>query len=159
MQITDLLVNAIDPALHFLSTRGVPDSEEAYVLTLAIGYQESRFEHRRQIGGPARGYWQFEKGGGVWNALNAAGAKPHMLAVCKWLDVPTDDTTFFEALAWNDTLAAAATRLNLWVDPNKLPKIGAVEEAWQYYIRVWRPGAPHRNTWDSNYAKAISAIS
>ena len=28
-------------------------------MLLAIGLQESRFVHRRQIGGPACGFWQF----------------------------------------------------------------------------------------------------
>src|SRR5690606_12018619 len=41
-----------------------PDSSrEARAMLLAIALQESRFMHRRQIGGPARGYWQFEVGG------------------------------------------------------------------------------------------------
>lgn len=159
MRIDDLLVNAIDPAFHTLSSLGVPDSEEAYVLAVGIGYQESGFVHRRQVGGPARGYWQFEKGGGVWNVLNAAAAKAHMLHICHLYDVPANAVDVFEALAWNDPLAAAAARLNLWCDPNKLPKVGDVQGAWDYYIRVWRPGMPHRHTWDANYAKAITAIS
>jgi hypothetical protein len=158
MQIEDLLVNSIDPVFHILDSRGVSDSEEAYILSIAIGYQESGFMHRRQIGGPARGYWQFEKGGGVWNVLNAAAAKPHMLELCKIYDVPANATDVFEALAWHDSLAAGAARLNLWCDPHKLPAVGDIQTAWDYYIRVWRPGAPHRDAWNSNYAKAVAAI-
>jgi hypothetical protein len=37
------------------------DSPKARVLSAAIGHQESRFIHRRQINGPARGFWQFER--------------------------------------------------------------------------------------------------
>ena len=54
--------------IEFAITRHLPDrmlSDEAVTMMLAIGYQESRFEHRRQIRGPARGFWQFEHGGGV----------------------------------------------------------------------------------------------
>ena len=32
------------------------DSREARVMLLAIGMQESRFKHRKQIGGPAKGF-------------------------------------------------------------------------------------------------------
>ena len=48
--------------------RGKFRSTAADVLLLAIGLQESRFEHRQQIGGPARSFWQFERGGGVDDA-------------------------------------------------------------------------------------------
>lgn len=45
------------------------DSAAARCQMLAIGLQESRLQHRRQNGGPARGFWQFEKGGGVKGIL------------------------------------------------------------------------------------------
>jgi hypothetical protein len=40
-------------------------SNEAIVMLLAIGLQESRFQHREQIGGPAVSFWQAEKSGGM----------------------------------------------------------------------------------------------
>ena len=52
--------NIIEPALLLLPERMRTD--QAKVMLLAIGLQESRFVHRRQIGGPARGFWQFEDG-------------------------------------------------------------------------------------------------
>src|SRR3546814_10617520 len=50
---------AIEPAIDLLGPQfGSVDAER---MLLAIGLQESRFLHRAQIGGPARGYWQFER--------------------------------------------------------------------------------------------------
>ena len=39
------------------------ESAEATALLLSIGLQESQFTHRRQVGGPARGFYQFELSG------------------------------------------------------------------------------------------------
>src|SRR3546814_4167946 len=60
--------SSIKPALKLLPKQ--MDSREARVLLLAIGLQESGFEHRWQVidrrrpnrKGPARGFWQFELG-------------------------------------------------------------------------------------------------
>ena len=74
MTLDTILKTAIAPAMALL--KGVPDSRESRCLLLAIGLQESRFEHRRQMGnGPARGFWQFETGGvrGVVNHATSAG--------------------------------------------------------------------------------------
>lgn len=59
--------NLIPAAARLLP--GVAFTPEAKVMLLAIGLQESRFEHRRQIKGPARGFWQFEAGGGTAGVL------------------------------------------------------------------------------------------
>nr|WP_316904517.1 hypothetical protein [Ralstonia mannitolilytica] len=69
MNLTDVVKTAIEPALAILPS--AMDTREARVMLLAIGLQESRFMLRRQVGGPARGFWQFEEGtkmsrGGVW---------------------------------------------------------------------------------------------
>ncbi len=63
MDLQTIITNAVQPALQII---GVRDTPEGRLMLLAIGLQESRFEHRRQLGnGPARGFWQFEAGGGV----------------------------------------------------------------------------------------------
>ena len=54
---------AIDPALSLLPP--VMDTRAARAMIISICLQESRLQHRRQIGGPARGFAQFERGGGV----------------------------------------------------------------------------------------------
>ena len=50
MELSDVRRTAIEPALLLLPAR--MESPQAVVMLLAIGLQESRFTHRRQIGGP-----------------------------------------------------------------------------------------------------------
>ena len=121
---------------------------------LAIGYQESNWEHRRQIGGPARGFWQFERDGGVKGVMQHPASRDEARLLCDSLQYPFHTDTVYEALADNDILAAGFARLLLWTDPNALPAIGRNEEAWAYYLRNWRPGKPHRSRWDAAYGKA-----
>jgi hypothetical protein len=63
-----------------------------------------------------------------------------------------------EALAWNGPLAAAFARWLLYTDPAPLPKIGAENGAWNYYLRNWRPGKPHPETWPANYKLAVDTV-
>lgn len=151
--ITD---SAINPALALLPP-GM-DSVKARVMLLAIGLQESRFEHRRQIGGPARGFWQFERGGGVVGVLSHASSKAHALRICEARGVKPIAADVYEALDDDDVLAAAFARLLLWTDPKALPDVGAAAAAWALYLRTWRPGKPHPRTWNDLYAKAVSEV-
>ena len=58
------------------------------------------------------------------------------------------------AITHNDILAAVCARLLLWTDPHPLPTIEDGPEAgWAYYVRNWRPGKPHRHTWDAHWAE------
>ena len=59
-------------------------------------------------------------------------------------------------IADNDVLAAVAARLLLWTDPQPAPK--SAQEGWDCYARVWRPGKPHRETWDGYYAAAVERV-
>ena len=136
----------------------VMTSDEALVMMIAIGLQESRFVHRKQIGGPALGFWQFEKHGGVKGVMQHASSKKHAERVCAKLSIPFDRTVIYNSLAYNDPLAAAFARLLLWTDPKPLPELGDVNGAWDYYIRNWRPGKPHRRTWNALYAQALDYI-
>jgi len=131
---------------------------EAKVMLLAIGLQESRFEHRRQIKGPARGFWQFEAGGGTAGVLRhpATSARASQLVSAR-LERPST-AAVNEALASDDVLACAFARLLLFTDPRPLPALGNPQAAWDYYVRNWRPGKPHRDTWDALYAKALATI-
>ena len=54
--IRDVVIPA---ALHMLP--GHMDSPEARAMLLAIGLQESKLTYRRQVGGPAHGFWQDRK--------------------------------------------------------------------------------------------------
>lgn len=149
----------VEPTLHWMAAApgiAIPASDSARVLVMAIAGQESRWSARRQIGGPARSYWQFEKGGGVAGLFRVT---PRPLgAVCAACDVPFDAATVFEAMAWHDTLACAMARLLLWTDPAPLPAAADAAGGWTYYLRTWRPGAPHPETWAAVHDQARAAI-
>jgi hypothetical protein len=151
----DHLARCVIPAAYTL----LPDkmcSREATVLMLAIALQESRAKHRRQVRGPARGFWQFEHGGGVIGVMNHPASRDHCDAVLGALCYPIDSEAVYAALEHNDVLAACFARLLLWTDPRALPLVGSIEEAWAYYLRNWRPGKPHPATWRDCYVMAMN---
>lgn len=161
------LDNVIEPALFDLSQIvGRPlDDERAACLLLAICMQESGLEHRRQIGDDgrpltrlARGWAQFESGGGVKGVMTHAASKDYAAKLCEALHVPFDQATIHEAIAWNDTLAVGFARLLLWTDPAPLPAVGDQDGAWDYYVRNWRPGKPHHLRWIDVYPQAVAAL-
>ena len=149
-----LLINAVDPALALLdATTQIKPDNRARVLVLAIAGQESAWQDRRQVGGPARSFWQFEQGGGVTGLFTVCPNK--LKVVCAELAIPFNRNDVFEAMAWNDVLAAAMARLLLWTDAAPLPAVGDVMEGWGYYRRNWRPGAPHPEIWPARYGTAM----
>lgn len=156
MDLKTVIEVAIKPALALLPPK--MDTAAARVMLLTIGLQESRFIHRRQIGGPARGFWQFEKGGGVRGVLNHASTREHAQAVCQARGVPATADAVYEELDKDDVLAAAFARLLLWSDPKALPPIDAEAAAWVLYQRTWRPGKPHPQTWPALYCQALSEV-
>lgn len=128
---------------------------EATALLYAIGLQESRFKHRVQVGGPARGFWQFERGGGVTGVLTHRATAGHATAVMDKLqyrlpgDVLHRIDSVYDLIAHNDVAACALARLLLWSDPKALPaEVLGPQAGWLAYTRNWRPGKPHRDTWD-----------
>ncbi|WDW06021.1 hypothetical protein PWE35_09310 [Stenotrophomonas maltophilia] len=152
-----ILSRVVGPGLALLPS--TMDTAKARVLLLAIGLQESRFETRRQIGGPARGYWQFEKGGGVVGVLTHPSTRKYAAEVCRDRGIEPTAAAVYPALERDDLLACAFARLLLFTDPKPIPDIGYVAASWDYYVRNWRPGKPHRSTWDALYAKAVEAVS
>lgn len=149
----DLFIrNAVDTALNILPRK--MDTPAARTIMLAIAYQESALKHRRQVGGPARGYWQFEQGGGVRGVLTHPASKPHIRSVLEGLDYNQDASAAecYAAIEHNDVLAAAFARLLLWTDAEPLPTDAA--GAWALYLRTWRPGKPHISVWDANFRQA-----
>lgn len=147
---------AIDAALAMLPAR--MDSPAARIMLLAIGWQESAFVHRKQIRGPARGYWQFERDGGAAGVLRHATTYRLAREVCAARGVRDTAAGVYARLAVDDVLAAAFARLLLWTDPRPLPEPGEVHEAWALYLRTWQPGKPHPTRWDGNHARARLAV-
>lgn len=156
MTLDEITQQAIEPAYALLPTR--MRSQEATLMLLAIGLQESRFLHRRQIGGPARGYLQFERDGGVRGVLMHPASRPHALAVCAARGVRPVAADVYAALEHDDVLAAGFARLLLYSDPAPLPALGDEAGAWAYYLRNWRPGKPHPQTWPKLYQNALSFV-
>ena len=133
-------------------------SVEATRLLVAIGWQESRFEYRRQIGGPARGFWQFETAGigGVLAHHKTRDLVRVVLTSMQYVHPPTPYGCHL-AVEHNDTLAAVFARLLLWTDAAPLPKADEHERGWELYLRCWRPGKPHPMTWAQAWAVGVAA--
>lgn len=149
--------NALNPALALLPA--TMDTPSARAMVVAICLQESRLQHRHQIGGPAHGYAQFEQGGGVRGVLTHPASKPHILKVLDALDYTgADAEDCYAAIEHNDILAVCFARLLLYTLPNLLPARGDPEGGWEQYISAWRPGKPHRQTWNECYAHAWEAV-
>ncbi len=156
MTLDEITQQAIEPAYALLPTR--MRSQEATLMLLAIGLQESRFLHRRQIGGPARGYLQFERDGGVRAVLRHPVTKIHAITLCAARGVRPVAADVYAALEHDDVLAAGFARLLLYSDPAPLPALGDEAGAWAYYLRNWRPGKPHPQTWPKLYQNALSFV-
>ena len=134
-------------------------SDEAVAELLAIGLQESRFKYRRQVGpGPARGFWQFERGGGITEVLENPMTKPLIVPICELLLYEPTPTVCHLAVENNDVLAACFARLLLYRDPATLPTFSEEQKGWDIYLRNWRPGKPHPQTWPQYYRQAWSIV-
>lgn len=154
-----LVHNYIIPAAYAVLPAPMK-SPRATAMLLAIALQESRCEHRKQIGGPARGFWQFEAGGGTWGVKNHALTRNQLKAAMILLRYPTTltHTEIHARLEHNDVLAAVCARLLLWTLPRSLPQRGDFNGSWAQYISGWRPGKPHRATWNDYYARAWDMV-
>jgi hypothetical protein len=161
VNLHEILESAIVPALTLLGKN--MDSPSARVMLLAIGLQESKFEHRYQVTnqpgvkGPARGFWQFEKGGvrGVWKHHTSAEM---LRLLCRERECPMDPAAIWQQIETDDVLAAGVARLLLWTDAFPLPTPAQSDIAWQYYLRNWRPGKPHFKTWADCHARAVEEV-
>lgn len=156
------MIQSFSPAIYSpaadaaASLIGIPRTRPADILMLAIAGQESRWTHRAQIGGPARGFWQFERGGGVAGVLTHRATAERARGLCSALRIEADAVTVYEALRWNDTLAVGFARLLLWSDPKALPTEPG--PGWDCYMRTWRPGKPHLATWQARWEAAMSIV-
>lgn len=149
----------IPAAYTFLPER--MQSPEATAMLLAIGLQESKFAARRQLPkGPARGFWQFERAGGVEGVLTHPDTWKPVRQVLNALSYPPEADSYacHTALEHNDVLAVCFARLLLWTLPERLPRRLEIDVAWNQYLRAWRPGKPHPETWPDNYAAAWAIV-
>lgn len=149
--------SGLDPALKMLPP--AMDTERARVMLCAISLQESRCVHRRQIGnGPARGLLQFEEGGGVRGVMRHEATRALAREICEKRKVVFEPNTVWRALETDDVLAFAFGRLLLYSDPKPLPGLSQPPLAWAYYLRTWRPGKPHEQTWGMFHFEAVNFV-
>lgn len=134
------------------------DTPEAQAMLLAIGIQESGFIHRRQVGGPAHGWWQFEKGGGVAGVLSHGRTRPLLEPVLRVLRYDATETACYDALTHNDVLAGVFARLLLRTVPQPLPLRTEPDKGWQQYLSGWRPGKPYPEPWGRNFMTAWEMV-
>lgn len=154
MTLNEITTAGINPALALLPAR--MNSPRARVLLLAIALQESELIHRRQMGnGPARGFWQFEQGGAVRGCVKHPASAPYLRELCNARNVAFDARAIWNAIEYDDVLAAGLARLLLFTDPRPLPRLGDRQAAWECYAWNWRPGKPHPEKWPANYAQAL----
>jgi len=153
----DLLQRFIVPAAYALLPPAMA-SDRATAMLLTIALQESKAEHRLQIGGPARGFWQFERSGGIAGVLSHPHSRGPIGAVLETLRYRRSGDECYRAVADNDILAACFARCLLWTLPTALPQRDEPVLAWGQYLASWKPGKPHRSTWDAYYAEAWARV-
>jgi len=162
MDLAQVIAKILNPGLALLPM--AMDTVPARVMLLAIGLQESRFEHRYQVlngggKGPARGLWQFERGGGVKGVMTHHTTTGHAHRLCAERGVAWDAAAIWAKLEFDDLLACGFARLLLYSDPKPMPPVWDVDAAWDLYAkRTWRPGKPHRDTWDGYHLQARKAL-
>jgi hypothetical protein len=120
----------------------------------AIGMQESRFLHRRQIRGTARGFWQFEKAG-IAGVLNHPATAVTIRRILVRLRYGLSVEESHAAVEHNDALACCYARLLLWTLPDALPGPDEPEEGWRQYLAAWNPGRPRPETWNGYFREAL----
>jgi hypothetical protein len=124
-------------------------SDEARALLIAIAGQETRWSARLQSGGgPAHGFFQFERAG-VLGVFENPATREHLLSACAACDVAPDIDEIYLAIVGHNALSAAVARLALLPDPARLPSADQEADGWSYYVRRWRPGKPDETRWPS----------
>jgi hypothetical protein len=152
-RLSSLTETGVDPAMALLPPQ--LDTSLARVMLYAITLQEAAAVHRVQLGGPARGLWQFERAGGVNGVMNHDATRKMALDLCAERGVLFQSQAIYDRLAIDDALAAGFARLLLYTDPQRLPGLSEPLAAWGYYLRTWRPGKPHADAWALYHAAAV----
>jgi len=132
------------------------DTPEARAMLVAIALQESNLQYREQVGGPAKGLWQWELPQ-VGLVLRHEVIGPMALKVLADLAYSEGTPPFekiHDAMQNNDILQCAFSRLMLWPDAAPLPQRDDVQGSLATYLRIWKPGRPHPEKWPANWAQA-----
>jgi len=153
-------VNFPYPIIYEATMKLLPErmgSAESKAMLMAIGMQESKFEHRKQINGPAMGFWQFELTG-IQGVLRHQQSRDPIRKVLKAMGYSDVAMTSYHAIEHNDILACAYARCLLWTVAGKLPGPSDHKVAWDQYLFAWRPGKPHSRTWRTYFDLSWSMV-
>jgi hypothetical protein len=155
---------------------GQMNTREATAMMLATGLHESAFKARVQgrmralktlddfnpQAGPARGFWQFERGGGVAEILESPDTKDIAIPICKMFLFDPNRQAIHTALGFHDVLQAVFARLLLWRDSRPMPTPLQFSEGYSIYLRNWRPNvdaaAAHKKDWPGNFTNAWNVV-
>lgn len=157
--MTSYLLDHVVPAAYSVLPKSMA-SPAATAMLISIALQESKCAARRQLGGPARGFWQFELGGLEGVRRHPSTQRPLEVALaglCYPASLPAKDALV--AIEHNDALACVFARLLLFTLPTAVRDREEPSEAWVQYLAAWRPGKPHPETWPGNYARAWALAS
>lgn len=159
MPTLDFIHMHVIPAAYSLLPPALA-SQRASSMLLAIGLQESRFQYRKQLGGSAKSFWQFEVVG-VRGVMEHNATKDLAVEVLKALEYEPwiDPAMVYMALEHNDILACALARLLLVTSKMPLPDVDEPDAAWALYLACWRPGKPHVEPWGGRYRDAWERVS
>lgn len=158
----------IVPACEFLRKNyGLPSNVNVWALDAAIGYQESKFAARDQLElqdgrlvpgrvGPATSFWQMEMNGGVKGVMTHQATRSIAEALVAKAGLPFNYEAVWREFSEisGDELASVFARLLIYTHPPRVPEASPAgqEEAWRYYLAVWRPGKPRPEEWPESWA-------
>lgn len=156
--MTSYLHRYIFPAAHDLLPEKMA-SKPADAMLVAIALQESECAYRAQVRGPAKGFWQFEQAG-VTGVMSHPASRSHTRTALVALRYSPSMTTpaIHDAIEHNDVLACVFARLLLWTLPEALPAMDEPGQGWSQYLKAWRPGKPHIETWHRNFTRAWALV-
>ena len=162
----EFLHQILDPGLELLTGLGGPavsDAARQFLLCVALQESGPKLEARYQnspsaSAGSARGWWQFEQGGGVRGVMSHPASSALARQLCGACYVQWNEAAIWRALEGHDMLSAGFGRLLLYTDPHPIPTLQ--HPAWICYAdRLWRPGKPHPDVWPGNWSTAHRTIS
>ena len=147
---------------------GKYDTPQRRVMMIAIAGQESGdwlqtrqiafYRDGKPVYGKANGVTQFEENGAVKAVLQHVSTSIEAKAVCLRRGVAPLPGDAWRAMAVDQPFNLAFAALLLYSDRAPLPALGDVEGALAYYLRNWRPGKPHPDTWRFYYLAALEFV-
>ncbi len=157
IQDRDFVARSARPARHRRAADpGCRAADAADDRAAGIRARAPRPSHRERQPGPARGWWQFERAGGVAGVMRHPASAALARNLCQACHVPFSAPHIWRCLEGHDVLAAGFARLLLWTDPTPLPTDHA--GGWDYYLNNWRPGKPHPAKWPGYWRQAGEAL-